>query len=306
MSASWVAGSARARALTGRRLGRGAARDLAASASLEAALQRLVGSPYGRDVRPGQSLVDAQHAVWSTALWHARVIAGWLPRGGAEMLRIMAGPWEIADCSLLLAGERGAAAGPRPFELAALGTAWARLRETTSLTQVRIALASSGWGDPGTTEPSELLAWLRMRWAERLTDVPGAAAWGQGMLAILLARELFLAGRRPEGRRWPVSHVGRAWHGASSIADLAARLPPQARWALEGVEGAPELWAAEAAWWLRVERDAWAMRSAFRPGQREDVVAAVALLTVDAWRVAAALELAAQGGRPLEAFDAVA
>lgn len=305
MSASWVAGSARARALTGRRLGRRAARDLAASASLDQALGRLAASPYGRDVRPGQSLVDAQHAVWSTALWHARVIAGWLPRGGAEMLRVMAGPWEIADCALLLAGEREAAGRP-PFELAALGTAWSRLRDADSPAQVRLALAASSWGDPGTTTASELLAWLRMRWAERLMGVPGAAAWGQGMLAILLARELFLAGRRPAGRRWPVARLGRAWQEARSVVDLAARLPVGARWALESVDDPSDLWAAEAAWWLRVERDAWTMRSAFRPGQRQDVVAAVALLMVDAWRVAAALELAAQGGRPLEAFDAVA
>ena len=97
------------------------------------------------------------------------------------------------------------------------------------------------------------------------------------------------------------------WRGEAAVRpESAVVLPPQARWALEDVRDPSDLWSAEAAWWLRVERDAWAMRSAFRPGQREDVVAAVALLTVDAWRVAAALELAAQGGRPLEAFDAVA
>ena len=38
----------------------------------------------------------------------------------------------------------------------------------------------------------------------------------------------------------------------------------------------------------------------------EILVGAVALLAVDAWRVRAALEVAAHGGGPLEALDVVA
>ena len=38
----------------------------------------------------------------------------------------------------------------------------------------------------------------------------------------------------------------------------------------------------------------------------EPVVGAVAAAAVDAWRLCAALECAARGGRDLEAFDAVA
>jgi len=70
MSAGWVAGSVRARAITHRRLGREAARSLAASRSIDAALTSLVHTPYGHDVRPGQTLAEAQRAVVATAIWN--------------------------------------------------------------------------------------------------------------------------------------------------------------------------------------------------------------------------------------------
>ena len=48
MSAEWVAGNVRAKALLNRRLGGGRARAVAAMGSLEAAQQALVVSPYSR------------------------------------------------------------------------------------------------------------------------------------------------------------------------------------------------------------------------------------------------------------------
>jgi len=83
-------------------------------------------------------------------------------------------------------------------------------------------------------------------------------------------------------------------------------LPARARWALEGATDPDELWRGEARWWSRVERDGFALlgeRSGFGSAP---VLGAVAVLAVDAWRVRAALELAARGGRPLEVFDALA
>jgi hypothetical protein len=54
-----------------------------------------------------------------------------------------------------------------------------------------------------------------------------------------------------------------------------------------------------------VEGDAFRLLRRAGAG-RPVVCGAVALLAVDAWRVAAALELAARGGRPMRVFDDVA
>ena len=78
MTAAWVAGSVRARAMARRRYGAAAARSLAAGPSLADALNTLSDTPYGRDVHPGQSLAEAQHALGDTVLWHLRVLAGWM------------------------------------------------------------------------------------------------------------------------------------------------------------------------------------------------------------------------------------
>ena len=76
MSSSWVAGVVRAKALARRRLGAAGARAVATSPGLSAALAALVSSSYGHDVRPGQSLGAAQHAVAASLLWNMRVLAG--------------------------------------------------------------------------------------------------------------------------------------------------------------------------------------------------------------------------------------
>ena len=65
------------------------------------------------------------------------------------------------------------------------------------------------------------------------------------------------------------------------------------------------LWRAEAGWWRRVEQDGFALlhRGRF---DAAPLIGAAAVLAADAWRVRAALEIAARGGMPLEVFDAVA
>lgn len=306
MSASWVAGSVRSRSLASRRLGRDRARSVAASPSLDAAVRELVGSPYGHDLRIGQRLPEAQEALLATSLWHLRVMAGWLPRSGAELARVLAGYWETADIAILLASMEGGDHGT-PFELGTLGTVWDRARTARTPDQVRLALARSAWGDPGTSEPAGIVSWMRMRWAERLAlGVPGAYEWGAGMLALMVARELFVTGRRPGVRPWPASPLGSGWRGAATIPELAKRLPSAARWALEGVVEPSELWRAEARWWSRVEADSLAMLAGFRPGRREVVVASAAVLLADAWRARAALETADRGGMGLEVFHELA
>lgn len=306
MGVSWVAGSVRSRSLAHRRLGRTGARAVASSPSLDLALRQLAQSPYAHDVRPGQRLAEAQEAVLATVLWHLRIIAGWLPRSGAEMARVLAGYWEIANVALLLGSMEGANVGT-PFDLGTLGTVWNRARVARTPDEVRATLAASPWGDPGTNVPATLVVWLRMRWAERVAQiVPGAYDWGAGLLALLVAREVFAAGRRPGPRAWPTAPLGSGWQDATTITDFAMRLPRGARWALEGIQDPTDLWRAEARWWTRVEADALAMLARFQPGGREAVVASAALLLADAWRTRAALEIADRAGLPLEAFDELA
>src|SRR5450759_574036 len=135
MSAAWVAGSVRARAMTRRRLGRAAVRSLAASPSLEEALSSLAHTPYGHDVRTDQTLAGAQHAVVETFLWNVRVLAGWVPREGVTILRILLGSLEITNVHdhLLRLSGRGleATEPPAPYRLGGLSTAWPRLSRTT-------------------------------------------------------------------------------------------------------------------------------------------------------------------------------
>jgi hypothetical protein len=197
---------------------------------------------------------------------------------------------------------------PAPFRLGGLATAWPRLQRTTSAPGLRRALAASAWGDPGGESPREITLWLRTTLADRVVAaVPEAGAWASGATALLVAREVVLEGRRlPERARLAASRViGPAAVSATSLPELAAALPARARWALAGVERPDALWRAEARWWARVDADATALVRHAGTG-RGVLVGAVALLAVDAWRVRAALEVAARGGGPTEALDAVA
>src|SRR5215472_379416 len=97
MSLAWVAGSVRASLLVSRRVGRAEARTLAGRGSLQDALRELAGSPYGREVEGARSLEEAQRAVAATLLWNLRVLAGWLPPAGGELLRALAAWYEIAN-----------------------------------------------------------------------------------------------------------------------------------------------------------------------------------------------------------------
>src|SRR5512133_1406952 len=122
---AWVAGTVRARSLTWRRLGAGAARRLAASGSLPDATAALAATPYRHGVRAGQDLAGAQRGVTLTMLWHLRVLAGWLPREGGRMLRLLAGRFEIANVDDLLEQMAGGQA-EEPLPLGALATMRAR------------------------------------------------------------------------------------------------------------------------------------------------------------------------------------
>jgi hypothetical protein len=221
------------------------------------------------------------------------------------VVRTLAGAWEIANLSLVLASMRGATP-VTTYELGDLATISRRYLSASSPRDLRRLLAVSAWGDPFTDEPAELLGWMRLRWGERVaTVVPGASDWAAGYLALEIARALFVDGRRPGRRGWPVSPLGTGWEKGSSIPDLARRLAPRARSTLAGVEDGTGLWSAEARWLSAVERMALERQDRIRPGSAEEVVASAVVLGADAWRTRAALEVASRGGQPLEAFDAL-
>jgi hypothetical protein len=120
MKADWVAGCVRARAMARRRLGRDAAGRLAANSSIESALATLAATSYGHDVRPSQTLAEAQHAVIDTTVWNLRVLGGWMPREGVTMLRILLGVVEVANVDDLLL-RLGGRPAPPPHALSSLG-----------------------------------------------------------------------------------------------------------------------------------------------------------------------------------------
>ncbi len=307
MSAGWVAGSVRARALARRRLGAESARRLAACGSLEDAVQMLASTPYGRGIRSGQSLAAVQHAIAGVTLWDLRVLAGWLPPGGVQLIRVLAGWFEIANVDELLSEMTG-----RPtediFQLGAVATAWPRLRRSASPAELRTALTVSAWKDPGGVSEHALRVGMRARLAARMAALDSPApVWAAGAVALLVAGERFVADRplEPALRAVAGSLIGGGAADAATLDELAGRLPARLAWVLEGVGSPDELWQAEAAWWRRVERDGFTLLRTSSL-DRPTVLGAVAVLAADARRARAALEIAARGGGPLEAYDAVA
>jgi hypothetical protein len=311
MSAGWVAAAVRARAMSRRRVGGVAARVLAGRPSLELAVDSLADGPYGHDVRPGQTLSQAQHAVSATVLWNMRVLAGWLPSGSSRILRLLAGGFEVANVDERLREVEGRAV-EAPFRLGSLATTWELVARAASAEEIRGVLARSPWGDPGSGTPAGVGLGMRLAWASRVAaGVPQARPWACGAAGLIVARELLFAGwtPTPQAQRTLAPLLGSAWMDARTVAALAAALPADARWVLEGIDGTEDLWRAEAAWWSRLGVDGASLLHL--PGTTSaPVIGSVAVLAADAWRVRAALEVAARGGSDapgaLEVFDAVA
>ncbi|MFC8244651.1 hypothetical protein [Streptomyces chartreusis] len=307
MSAGWVAGVTRARALRTRCLGAAGIGEVAAAGTLDAALRYLANTPYRHDVGPGATVAGAQRAVSATLLWHLRVLAGWQPATGADAIRALASGFELSNTEHHL---RSLAVDPRrpgstplhppPYRLGALATAWTRLARTRTPSELRAALAASVWGDPGGDSPAAVATGMRVSAALRLAiAVPDAARWAAARLALLFCREVFVVGRRmPDVTvRRAARLLGPGAIAAGSYADFRQALPTTARWLLDDIDEATDLWRAEARWWDAVERDGRELlrRSHFGP---QPAVGAVAVLSVDAWRTRGALELAARGGGP--------
>ncbi|MEU6973192.1 hypothetical protein AB0A71_36830 [Kitasatospora aureofaciens] len=297
----------RARGLLSRRLGLDGARELATAAGLGEALRVLAVTPYRRFLPPEPDLAEAQRAVSATLLWHLRVLAGWLPRSGAQAVRALAAGFETANVEDLLRSFTGAPPR-RPYALGALATAWRRAAHARTPEELRAALAASAWGDPGGTDPATVAMALRMSAARRVADtVPPARRWALGRASLLTARTLFVVGRPLPGNagRHASRLLGPAAVAAGSLEELRRALPADARWALDGIEAAADLWRAETRWWTVLDGEGRDLLRGTQYGPAP-VVGAVAALSVDAWRVRAALELAAHGGAAPEVADALA
>ena len=300
MPLSWVAAEVRARLLAQHRLGRANARELARSTSLEDALDRLRDTPYAHPLEGADGLANAQHRLAASVLWNMRVLAGWLPPGGAEPLRVLAAWFEIANVQARLAYFQGPGP-PAAFELGTLETASRRLAITAGPAEMRQVLARSAWGDPGGEEPAAILSWMRAAWYRRFHAlVPEAAGWADAALVLWCARARF--GPAP-GFKIPSVHVPAP--DATSPAEMAAMLPGRLAWVVDGLGAQDRLWVGEARWWRRVEQDSIRMLSGWRPGPGT-AVATAALLAADAWRIRAVLGAVARGRGAEEALDAVA
>ena len=304
MGAGWVAGSVRAASLARHRLGPDGARELAAAGSVGAARARLNDSPYAQAIAGEGSVRGLQRAIWNSVLWDLRVLAGWLPPPGVAIARAFAAFFEVQNFEDLLAHPGGERVSP--FELGGLAIAWPHAQEATSASGVREQLRRSAWRDPGTSDPSGMLLGLRLEWARLLSRIEPAAAWGTGAAALVVAGGL-ADGEQPVDP--DVLHrvfaFGPEARNATTVPALFTALPESARWALEGIEHSSELWRAEAGWWRRVEHDGERLLRAARPG-RAVVVGGLSVRMADAWRTAAAVEIASRGGRGREVLDVAA
>ncbi|MEU4421537.1 hypothetical protein AB0F81_12995 [Actinoplanes sp. NPDC024001] len=301
MSAGWVAAGARATALARRRLGRDTVTAVAACTDLPHALSMLAGGPYRRHTHPGQSLAEAERGLAETLLWHLRVLAGWLPPRGAQTLRLLAGWFEIANVEERLHGDGGAV-----FRPGSLATAGARLSEAHTGEQIRAVLAASPWGDPGSSDPADIVRGMRLSWGERLAaHAPQTHPWVAGGVALLVADELFTDRRTlPPAALTAAGRVlGTRCLHAESLSQFRASLRPDARWAVTDAS-ALDPWQAQISWWRRVRSDGDRLLAATTFDEQRPIGAA-SLLAVDAWQLRAALETAARGSVS-EVFDVLA
>ncbi|MCY1240212.1 hypothetical protein D9M72_530480 [compost metagenome] len=99
--------------------------------------------------------------------------------------------------------------------------------------------------------------------------------------------------------------LGRAWETATGVEGFTAALPPSLQGVVFGVGSPKDLWRAEARAYTAAENDGFRLLRASIPGP-DVVLGAIAVLSLDAWRVRAALAAAAAGAGSSEVLDAAA
>ncbi len=307
MSAGWVGAQVRSRSLTNHCLGPAGARDVARSQSLRGALDALATTSYGERIHAGLSLAEAEHAVFESALWNLRVLAGWSPALGASRLRVLAGGFELANIRSELARVEGRSV-PRLYELGSLASR-PRHRQPSSTEELRDSLKHSPWGDPGELVGANVFVALEIGYVRRVVDdVPEASHWAAGFGALILAR-LVIEGAPLTPGSVPGANAeavfGRRAVQAKTLRDLVSALPATSAHVLHGATGSEDLWSCEVRWWGDLWREG---EEGVRRGGAEPatIVAAAAAICADAWRVRAALQIAARAGSETEVLDVVA
>ena len=291
-----------------RRIGAGACRRIAAQPSLEDGLALLAESAYAHVPPAGPTLAQAQHATREAVLWQLRVLAGWLPGRGDDVVRAAAAAFERDNIVAVAQRLRGGADGSPDFELGSLATAWPRLRGVTSTEELLTTLRRTRWGDVGSGGPASLSDVLTVAWLRRLaTAAPEARPWAAAGCALVAARILLVDNGEPSPRLRQLVRplLGGSWVTAGTLEELRLALPVGVRPVLERVSTTDELWRAEAGLRGQVEAHGFELLRGPRPG-RGVVLGAVAVLAMDAWRVRAALAAAAVGAGSSEVLDAVA
>lgn len=305
MPASWVAASVRARLVANRRIGSARALELVQSGSLRSALELLSHSPYGAQLSPDMPLAAAQREVASVVLWNLRLMAGWLPPGGVQVVQPLAAWFELANIEERLAYLSGGG-HPAPYQLGRLGSAWPAVSRATTPEAVRAALAASRWGDPGEEGPPAWMARLRLRWAAWVAvSAPGVDVWAAAATVLFAARLRFMPDPPIDVSRVRAFGLPPRWWDAANVADLRARLSLQTAWVLDGIEDVADLWRGEARWWTRLRRDSMEMLVESRFAAAV-IAGAVGLLAHDAWLTRGALAAVARGDAGKAVFDAVA
>ena len=273
MSGDWIAGSVRARALAAR-ADQNVAAAVAASPGLGAAIAMLRATGWVRDIDAQTPLLTAERRVASSLLWRLRVLAGWLPSEGVEMIRACASWFEIRnveDRIVYLAGGRAEA----PFDLGRLGIISRSLQSTGSAGDIRRLLSTSAWGDPGAEDAYSVRIWMRHRWHRRVRDVhPKLRIWADAAAWLLVVRER-LAGRA----------------GAELLASTRPVLPSHWQWVTATSWSGTDLWSAEERWWAQL-REEGALLLHSPVASSKPVVGALAILTAAAHEFASALESA--------------
>lgn len=297
MSAGWVAASVRAHAMARRRLGSAAVRRLAGAPTLGAARAQLSGTAYANAAAGAEGLAAAQRSIASAVLWQIRVLAGWMPPSGTRIARALVAGLErdnIVDHLQRLTG----GAAPAPFDLGTLGTAWGRVRLTTSTSALLEELRTSAWGEVTGADAPSVRDTLTAAWLHRMAlDVPSSRPWVTSAALLLIARSQVLEGRRvPAGAVAPLDALlGRGWHAARSLDDLRRGVDVRGRATLDPAGSVEELWACEMRLWtVQLAGEGRRLLRDPIPGP-ERVVGAIAVIAADAFAVRAALAAAASG-----------
>ncbi|MEN2740272.1 hypothetical protein ABCS02_20945 [Microbacterium sp. X-17] len=303
MNGDWVAVATRARGIARRRLGAGTAQELAAGDLPEAL--GVIAAATGEGSDRGAAFTDrgdAEHAMRGALLWRTRVLAGWAPRPGAALFRVLAAPYERDNAVALARSFDDGTEAPTSWELGSLATAWPRLRLARDFPALREELGRSPWGRVGATGPAELRDELTAAWLRRVAvAAPFTRPWAVAGAALLAARVAVVQGAPPTTRCLESLRpfLGETWATARTLDAFAASLPYGAAEPFRDLDGPEALWLAEARLVARIETDSLRLlrRNADGPAV---VVAVVAMLAVDVWRARAAVAVAGRhtGGIP--------